>query len=115
LNIGEHKIELANSFNYLGPCITEDNNEYVETQRRLKIANIYAYCLLQAIMKNQDIHRKTKIRIYKTLIKTVLTFGCKTWTLSKKSVNAITISGRKIPRQVYGLVEENGQMEDHIQ
>jgi hypothetical protein len=65
-------------------------------------------------MKNQDIHRKTKIRIYKTLIETALTYGCKTWTLSKKSENDINIFGRKILRQVYGLVEENGQMEDQI-
>jgi hypothetical protein len=30
LNIGQHKIEIVNSFNYLGSCITEDNNEYAE-------------------------------------------------------------------------------------
>jgi hypothetical protein len=58
LNTGEHKTEIANSFNYLGSCITEDNNEYVKIQRRLKLAN-NAYNSLQPIMK-QDIHRKPK-------------------------------------------------------
>jgi hypothetical protein len=35
-------------------------------------------------MKKWDIHRKNKIRLYKTLIRTVLAYGYDTWSLSKK-------------------------------
>jgi hypothetical protein len=68
-----------------------------------------AYYLLQVIMKNQDIHRKTKIRPYKTLIRTVLKYGCKAWSLPKKSENAINIFERKILTRIYGPMEENEQ------
>jgi hypothetical protein len=66
-------------------------------QRRLKLAN-NAYYSLQAIMKNWDVHRKMKIRLYETLIRTVLTHGCEIWSLSKKTETAINIFERKILR-----------------
>jgi hypothetical protein len=52
---------------YLGSCITDDNNEYKEIQRRLMFAH-EAYFSLVAVMRSGDIHRKTKITLYKTLI-----------------------------------------------
>jgi hypothetical protein len=72
---------------YLGSCITRDNDEYIEIQRRLKLAN-KAYFSLLAVMRCKDIHKKTKVMLYKTLIRTVLTYRSETWTLSKKSENA---------------------------
>jgi hypothetical protein len=47
--------------------------------------------------------------LYKTLIHTVLTYGNETWTLSKKSENALSIFERKILRRIYGLVQDDGQ------
>jgi hypothetical protein len=60
-------------------------------------------------MKNQDIHRKTKIRLYETLIRIVLKYGCEPWSLSKKSENAMSTLERKTLRRIYGPLEENGQ------
>jgi hypothetical protein len=50
LRIGDHNIEVVDSFVYLGSCITRDNDEYTEIQRRLKLAN-KAYFLLLAVMR----------------------------------------------------------------
>jgi hypothetical protein len=60
-------------------------------------------------MRCKDIHKKTKVMLYKTLIRTVLTHGSETWTLSKKSENALSIFERKILRRIYGPVQDNGQ------
>jgi hypothetical protein len=103
LRIGDHNISMVNNFIYLEPCITEDNNEQVEIQRRLKLAN-KAYYSLYAIMKSCDIHKKTKIRLHKTLIRTVLTYGCETWKLTKKSEDDIKSLKRKILRRIFGPV-----------
>jgi hypothetical protein len=37
LHAGEHNINIVDSFHYLGSCITNDNNEAAEIQRRLKL------------------------------------------------------------------------------
>jgi hypothetical protein len=59
-------------------------------------------------MKFKDIHKKTKVMLYKTLTRTVLTYGRENWTLSKKSENALSIFERKILRRIYGPVKDNG-------
>jgi hypothetical protein len=95
LVIGDHSIEVVDNFVYLGSCITDDNNEYKEIQRRLMLANT-AYFSLVAVMISKDIHRKTKIKLYKTLIRSVLMYGCETWVLSQKPENTLRVFERKI-------------------
>jgi hypothetical protein len=60
-------------------------------------------------MRCKDIHKKTEVMLYKTLIHTVLTYRSETWTLPKKSENALSIFERKILRRIYGPVQDNGQ------
>jgi hypothetical protein len=60
-------------------------------------------------MRCKDIHKKTKVMLYKILICTVLTYGSETWTLSKNSENAVSTFERKILRRIYGPVQDNGQ------
>jgi hypothetical protein len=60
-------------------------------------------------MKSHDVHKGTKIRLYKKLIRTVLTYGCETWRLSKQSEKTIGIFERKILRRIFGMVKEEGQ------
>jgi transposase-like protein len=80
LRISDHNIQVVDSFVYLDSCITKDNDEYIEIQRRLKLAN-KAYFSLLAAMRCKYNHKKTKVMLYKNLIRTVLTYGSETWTL----------------------------------
>jgi hypothetical protein len=82
LRIGDYNIQVIDSLVYLGYCIIKDNDEYIEVQRRLKLAN-KAYFSLLAVMRCKDIHKKTYVMLYKTLNHTVLAYGSETWTLSK--------------------------------
>jgi hypothetical protein len=49
------------------------------------------------------------VMLYKTLIRTDLTYWIETWTLSKNSENAVSTFERKILRRIYGPVQDNGQ------
>jgi hypothetical protein len=60
-------------------------------------------------MKSRDVHKGTKIRLYKTLIRTVFTYGCGTWRLSKQYEKSIGILERKIIRRIFGAVKEKGR------
>jgi hypothetical protein len=60
-------------------------------------------------MKSWDVHKGMKIRLYKALIGTVRTYGCETWRLSEQSEKTIGIFKRKILRQIFGAVKEEGQ------
>jgi hypothetical protein len=60
-------------------------------------------------MRSGDIHRKTKIMLYKTLIRSVLMYGCETWVLTQKSENALRVFERKILRRIFGPVNGSRQ------
>jgi hypothetical protein len=58
-------------------------------------------------MRSRVIHRQTKIRLYKTLIRPVLWYASESWTLAKKSELALNAFERKVLRRILGPVKEN--------
>jgi hypothetical protein len=68
-----------------------------------------AHFSLVAVMRSGDIHRKSKIMLYKTLICSVLMCGCETWVLPQRSEHALRVFERKILRSICGPVNDNGQ------
>jgi len=50
-----------------------------------------------------------KIQLYKTLIRSVVSYGVDTWTIMKKEEQALLIFETKIHRRIYGPKYENGE------
>jgi len=48
--------------------------------------------------------RNTKIKIYKTIVRSVVTYSSETWTLTSKDENSLRISERQILRKIFGPV-----------
>lgn len=47
---------------------------------------------LTKIWSSNSISRRTKIRLYKTLVKPVLMYGCETWKMNKSDESKIDVS-----------------------
>lgn len=69
-------------FKYLGVLITADS---VFTEEIKGIIQPENCCLsaLNKLVKSKNLTISSKIKIYKTIVRPVLTHGCETWTITK--------------------------------
>ena len=62
-----------------------------------------------SLFRNRLLSIATKIRVYKILIRPVVTDGAETWTMTKKEEQAVSIFERKIFRRIFGPKYEDGE------
>jgi hypothetical protein len=70
--------------------ISNDNSVQKEIQRRILTGN-RTYFAAISLSRNRLLSRATKIRLYKTLIRSVVTYGSETWTMTKKDEQVLLI------------------------
>jgi hypothetical protein len=95
-------------FIYLGTLITNDNNAEKEIQRRILAGNRTYFAAIR-LFRSRLLSRGTKILLYKTLIRLVVSYGAETWNMTKKEEQALSVFERKILRRKYGPKYENGE------
>jgi hypothetical protein len=84
LEIGRYNFERVSSFICLGLLVTGDINVSEEITNCL-IAADRSYFGLKSQFKTWLLSRKTKILIYKTLVRPVLTYTSETWTMTRNN------------------------------
>jgi len=92
----------------LGTLISNDKSVEKEIQRRILVAN-RTYFAAISLFRIRHLSRATKIILYKTPIRAVVSCGVEAWTLTKKEEQVMLIFERKIFRRIYGPKYENGE------
>jgi hypothetical protein len=64
---------------------------------------------VQTILHFRMMSRNVKLLIYKTIIRTVVTYASETWVLTKENERALSIREIKITRKIYDPLNEGGQ------
>jgi len=98
----------ADEFIYMGTLISNDKGVDKEIQR-LTLAGNRTYFAAMSLFRSRLSSRATKIILYKTLIRPVVSYGAEAWTLAKKEEQALLIFKRKIFRKIYGPKYGNGE------
>jgi hypothetical protein len=60
------------------------------------------------MLKSKIISRRSKLQIYKTLIRPVVTYRAETWTLTTAEENALRRFERRVLRKIHGPVVDKG-------
>jgi hypothetical protein len=68
-------------YKYLGTTLTNKNSIQEEIKSRLRLGNA-CYYSLQNLLSSSLLSKKLKIKIYRTIILTVVLYGCETWSLT---------------------------------
>ena len=105
LNVANFKFAQVNEFKYLGTIVTDKNETKTEIQKRLHSGNACFYAT-NKLLKSRLLSRKTKIRIYKTIILPVVLYGCETWPLTRAQENRFRVFENKVLRKIFGTKKD---------
>jgi hypothetical protein len=88
--------------------MNQTNSISSETQARILSGN-RCYHAYGKLMKSRALNRSFKLKIYKSLIRPVVTNGCEAWTLTNRDEQNLRTFERRILRKVFGPVQ-NGDV-----
>jgi hypothetical protein len=105
LQCGKYKFEHVKELSYLGSQLNQTNSTNCEIQARI-ISGNRCYYSCGALMQSRALNRSLKLKIYTTLIRPVVTYGCETWSLTSRNEQQLRIFEQKILRKIFGLVQD---------
>jgi hypothetical protein len=94
--------ENVENFNYVGSILNADNKMNIEIAKGNK-----AYYANSKLMKSKLQKKNTKIKIYKTIIRPVVTY-----LITPKDENNLCVFERQILRKIFGPVNFDSCMEN---
>jgi len=77
LKIDNFTFENVDNFNYLGSILNADNKMNIETAERIAKGN-KGYYANSKLIKSKLLKKNTKMKIYKTMIRPVVTYASET-------------------------------------
>lgn len=95
-------VEVVDSFVYLGSTITSDCKPDSDVRRRIALAAA-AFASLSKIWASPHLSRNTKIKVYETLIISVLLYGAEAWTLTKALAQKLDSFDTQCLRKIEGV------------
>ena len=85
-------VEVVTHLLFLGSKITGDGDRSHEIRRQLLLVR-KAMTNLYSVLKSRDSTLPTKVRIVKTTVLSVVTYGCESWTVKKAEHQRIDTFG----------------------
>jgi hypothetical protein len=108
LQYGKYEFQPVKELSHLGSQLNQTNLANCEMQARIVSGN-RCYCSCGALMKSGALNRSSKLKMYTTLTRPAVTYGCEAWTLTGRNEQQLRIFERKMLRKIFDPVEdENG-------
>jgi cysteinyl-tRNA synthetase len=108
------KIEQVNEFKYLGVTINNKGKEDTEINQRISAATKLYHTLGKIFIGKKEITRKTKMTVYQTIFRPVLTFGSESWVMTERQKNRMQAIEMKSHRTTLGITKKDHKRNDDI-
>ena len=102
IHMNGHQLEEVDAFKYLGSTFTKDGRSSADIKTRIGIATS-AMARLDNIWKSRDISFQTKVKLYKSLVLSILLYGCESWTLAAETTRRLQAFESKSYRRLLGI------------
>jgi hypothetical protein len=105
-NIKSSYIEHVKQYKYLGSIRNDTNSIEEEVKERIALG-IKAYCANLKFFKSRLVTKSSKLKLYKTVIRPIVTCGSGTWVVKENIIQELLVFERKILRGIFGPTKEN--------
>ena len=95
-------IEDVDRFVYLSATVSKEGGGTEDIHNRVVKAR-GVFLRLKKIWSSNSISRRTKVRLYKALVKPVLMYGCETWKMNKSDENKIDVFQSRCLRRIFKI------------
>ena len=107
------KLEEVKEFRYLGAVINSEGTSTKEIKTRLAIA-LSSMARLTNMWRSKDIKTRTKIKLYKTLVTSIATYGCESWTLTADTERRIQAFEMKCFRRILNISYKEHKTNEYV-
>jgi hypothetical protein len=107
INIKNKEIEQVKLLKYLRSIVNTDNKLEEGIKERIAIGNKF-YFANKKMFQSRLISKRTKLKLYYSVIRPMITYSCETWVLKETVINKLLVLERKILRKIFGPNNENG-------
>ena len=90
VEVNGQEIEDVDRFVYLGATVAKEGRGTQDIHNRVVKAR-EVFLRLKKIWRSNSISRRAKVRLYKTLVKSFLMYGCETWKMNKNDENKLDV------------------------
>ena len=90
MKIDNSSFERVEEFKYLGKTLTNQNSIREEIKNRKKSGNA-CYYSVQNLLSSSLLSKHLKIKKYRTIILSVVVYGCETWSLTMREERRLRV------------------------
>jgi hypothetical protein len=83
------------------------NSTLVEEIRERTVKGNKAFYANKTLFKSNLVSRKSKLKLYWSVIRQIVVYGCETWVLKESIIQRLSEFERRILRKIFGPAEEN--------
>ena len=97
---------VVKQYKYLGSIINDTNSIEEEVKERIALGTKAYYANLK-FFKSKLITKSSKLKLYRTIIRPIVTYASETWVLNENIIQKLLDFERKILRGIFRPTKEN--------
>ena len=100
MRIDNSTFKRVEEFKYLGTTLTNQNSIAEEIKSRLRSGNA-CYHSVQNLLSSRMLSKNLKVKIYRTIILSVVMYGCEAWSLILREERKLRVFENMVLRRIF--------------
>jgi hypothetical protein len=107
IKTGNTKIEQVSNFKYLGTWLNQQGRIEEEITNRIESAGKCFHSIKTSLLNTKEISKRTKVVVYRTIYRPILTYSCESWVMNSNNQRAIRACDMRFLRKIEGKTRRN--------